>query len=429
MKQAGWIRVALINLAIVAGLGLLLRAKILFPVPVDFKRTLQGHSHFAFSGWITLALLALMVCQLLPEQPGRKRVYQWLLAGLLLTALGMLASFPAQGYGGYAILFSTLFIFVTYAFTIVFLKDFRTTTHGRAVKLLTVSSLASLVISSVGPYTLAYLMVSGSGDFVLYRNAIYTYLYLQHSGFFTLAVFALAFHLLRLPDRYTVRFAWLLVCSVIPAMFSSYLWGAPGIMVRMVALAGSVLSVLSLFFFCSMMYALRQQLRTIPAFAARIGAVAMLAFMLKMLLQALTVIPPVGAAVFANRPVVIGFLHLVLLAFVTVYLLAHFMQIGLLPDGPAARRAVGIFTGGVVLNEIVLMMQGLGVILVKSSPVIPWLLLGAAACLFTGSCLVARSALNHKHIAHEKRIYQPGNSGRDCRREYQERGSAQGIRH
>jgi len=62
MKQQGWINVALVNLVIVAGLGLLLRAKILFPLPlVDFRNTLHGHSHFAFSGWATLALLVLMV--------------------------------------------------------------------------------------------------------------------------------------------------------------------------------------------------------------------------------------------------------------------------------------------------------------------------------------------------------------------------------
>lgn len=332
MKQEGWIHIALVNLAIVAGLGLLLRAKILFPIPVaDFKQTLQGHSHFAFAGWVTLALLVLMVYQLLPEQRSKKRVYQWLLGGLLLAAAGMLVCFPLQGYGRYAISCATLFIFITYAFVIVFLKDFRTTAHGRAVKLLTVTSLLCLVVSSVGPFTLAYLMATRSADFVLYRNAIYTYLYLQHSGFFTLAVFALAFQLLQLPDRHTLKFAWLLAGSVMPAMFTSYLWSFPGTLAYTVAVAGSVLSILSLVFFCRMMYAERQQLKAVKTFAARAGSVAMLAFVLKMILQALTVIPSVGTAVFANRPVVIGFLHLVLLAFVTVYLLAHFIQCGLLP--------------------------------------------------------------------------------------------------
>src|SRR5690606_18046550 len=104
------------------------------------------------------------------------RIYQRLLAGLLLAAAGMLACFPAQGYGPCAILFSTVFIFITYAFTFVFLKDLRAAAIGRAVQLLTVASLGCLVISSAGPFTLAYLKATRSGDFVLYRNAIYTYL-------------------------------------------------------------------------------------------------------------------------------------------------------------------------------------------------------------------------------------------------------------
>src|SRR5690606_19808995 len=123
-----------------------------------------------------------------------------------------------------------------------------------------------------------------SGDFVLYRNAIYTYLYLQHSGFFTLAVFALALHQLRLPDRHTLKFAWLLAGSVIPAMFSSYLWSFPGTAIRMVAVAGSILSIWSLAPFCRMLYAGRQQLKAMKGFAARTAAVAMLAFALKMIL-------------------------------------------------------------------------------------------------------------------------------------------------
>ena len=47
-----------VNLAIVALLGVIMRYKILYPLPfVDQKKFLHAHSHFAFSGWVTLALI------------------------------------------------------------------------------------------------------------------------------------------------------------------------------------------------------------------------------------------------------------------------------------------------------------------------------------------------------------------------------------
>jgi hypothetical protein len=57
-----WVGIALVNLSIVALLGVLLRCKQLFPLPfIQYKYLLHAHSHFAFGGWISLALLALMI--------------------------------------------------------------------------------------------------------------------------------------------------------------------------------------------------------------------------------------------------------------------------------------------------------------------------------------------------------------------------------
>ena len=57
-----WLSVAFFNLLLVAALGCILRYKILYSLPfVDQKFFLHAHSHFAFSGWVTQALMALMV--------------------------------------------------------------------------------------------------------------------------------------------------------------------------------------------------------------------------------------------------------------------------------------------------------------------------------------------------------------------------------
>src|SRR5690349_8166568 len=123
-----WITLSLVNLCIVALLGMTLRTKFLFPIQfVDYKNFLSAHSHFAFGGWITLGFMILFIDNLLSADQKQKNVYQWLLWGIEITAVGMLLTFPFQGYGLFSIIFSTAFIFVTYGFSWVFIKDLRTT--------------------------------------------------------------------------------------------------------------------------------------------------------------------------------------------------------------------------------------------------------------------------------------------------------------
>ena len=50
------------NFCIVALLGLTLRSKILFSIPfLDYNRLLDAHFHFAFGGWVTLALTVILI--------------------------------------------------------------------------------------------------------------------------------------------------------------------------------------------------------------------------------------------------------------------------------------------------------------------------------------------------------------------------------
>src|SRR5688572_8766631 len=122
-RKKTWLKIALANLVIVAILGFLLRSKIVFTIPfLDFKNTLHAHSHYAFGGWVTLALVVLMVYEILPKSLSSKPIYQVIFASILLNAVGMLISFTLGGYNFYSILFSTLFIFTTYVFAFVFIR-------------------------------------------------------------------------------------------------------------------------------------------------------------------------------------------------------------------------------------------------------------------------------------------------------------------
>lgn len=400
-RKNRWIAIALTNLAIVACLGVLLRSKILFSMPgIDFKFILNAHSHFAFGGWITLCLFTLMTYEILPRQFSARPIYKYLLNALLVTACGMLFSFPFQGYGLVAIIFSTLFIFVSYAFSWVFIKDLLKSEADKSVLLLCVVSLIALCVSSAGPFTLAYIMATHSANVLLYRDAIYSYLHLQYNGFFTLSAFALFINQFitgagTAAQIKAKRFANMLSLSVVPTLFLSYLWHYPDIVVRGIAVSGCVLLVIVLILFIAMMKDMATVIKSeISPFAKVAGALSLFAFVLKTILQIGPVFPSLGNAVFANRAVIIGYLHLVMLGFVTLYILSHLIHIRFFDlNNRLAKTGIIIFVIAVITNEIVLMSQGLAEMLMKSSPVYPWLLWAAAIGLFIGAVSMSVAAI------------------------------------
>jgi hypothetical protein len=62
-----WIPLVLASLVLVASLGVLMRYKIAFEFPyLDQKNLQHAHSHFAFAGWVTQALMLLIAHALSP---------------------------------------------------------------------------------------------------------------------------------------------------------------------------------------------------------------------------------------------------------------------------------------------------------------------------------------------------------------------------
>ena len=126
----------------------------------------------------------------------------------------------------------------------------------------------------------------------------------------------------------------------------------------------------------------------------------MIVHVLKMFLQSFTIFPSVGNAVFGDRPMIMGFLHLVFLGFVTLFLLAYFAQQGLLNlKSKFTRVTLIIFSIGVVFNEIALMGQGLGALFIKSSDWFPWLLWVVSIWLFSGAFLIVVCRIKYRTVS------------------------------
>ena len=113
-----WLHISILNLSIVALLGVIMRYKIGFEFPYfDQKHIQHAHSHFAFTGWIAHTLFVLLVL-FLNEQKSTLILnkYKSIILGNLICAYGMLFSFAMQGYGAISIFFFTLSILIAYLF-------------------------------------------------------------------------------------------------------------------------------------------------------------------------------------------------------------------------------------------------------------------------------------------------------------------------
>src|SRR5690606_20211873 len=155
--------------------------------------------------------------------PARQR-YNWLLSANLLTAWGMLLTFPWEGYGIVSIIFSTLSIFVSYAFAFVYWRDLNGLPQRLAAHLWFKGALVWNVLSSLGPFGLAYMMAGDIRHEHWYLGAIYFFLHFQYNGWFFFACAGLLYSANARPDRLSRRIFYLMAAACGPAYLLSIFW-------------------------------------------------------------------------------------------------------------------------------------------------------------------------------------------------------------
>ncbi|HMR18170.1 MAG TPA: hypothetical protein PKA53_02625, partial [Sphingobacterium sp.] len=107
--------------------------------------------------------------------------------------------------------------------------------------------------------------------------------------------------------------------------------------------------------------------------------------------QAFSVIPSLSVLAYSFRPIVIGYLHLVLLGIITLSILAYAFLTGIFSTTRISHGAVIGFVSGVVLNELLLMTQGIGGLVRIYVPHIPVLLAGAAMVMVVSLIVMCRA--------------------------------------
>ncbi|HEX7691067.1 MAG TPA: hypothetical protein VF408_01695, partial [Sediminibacterium sp.] len=129
----------------------------------------------------------------------------------------------------------------------------------------------------------------------------------------------------------------------------------------------------------------------LPAAAKWLLKLSGIAFSIKLLLQLVSVLPALSKLAFGFRPVVIGYLHLVLLAVISLSLLGYCLALGALKINRPLRAGITLLVAGILLNELVLMIQGMAAMYYRYIPYLNEMLLGVAAIIFVSLILVNTS--------------------------------------
>ncbi|TPE44064.1 hypothetical protein [Pontibacter mangrovi] len=362
---------ALLSLAVIALLGLLLRWTFVSPVAwVNYKFLLHAHSHVALLGWLYPVLFIALLHAYLPPEIRNKKVYfrQFWLAQA--AVLGMLLSFPVQGYAAVSITFSTVHILLSYWFILRFLKDARaqpinSKKHSLSFRFVK-AALFFLALSSLGPWAMGPIMATGHSGTALYYNAIYFYLHFLYNGWFTFAVLGLLFWLL---EKYSISFNRkhgllffrLMFWACLPAYLLSVLWVKPDAIVYMLGGAAALTQVLALALLLWQLWPIRKQVRTLfSGWGSGLLILSALAFILKTLMQFSTAFPYMANLAYNIRHFIIGYLHLVLIGFVSFFILAWLAQQGWLSLRQRfSRCGISLFILAFVGSEALLFGQGL----------------------------------------------------------------------
>ena len=388
-----WVIWALANLVLVAAMGVLMRLKILLPMPgINQKFLLHAHSHFAFSGWVSHALMTLIVAALFSRKghqtPPAK--YQFVLFANLLASYGMLIGFFLQGYGAYSIAAAAATVIISYLFAIMCWRDMaKPTPHDNPAGHPWIrAALLFLAVSSIGTYCLAYLNASGNTDPRLQLASVYFFLHFQYNGWFFFACMGLIYHLLgqyHAPIKHTLASyrLFVLACPV-NFLLSVLWWDMPGWLYFVLVMAVMAQSGAWVIGLAQCLANRRLMVHRLPPIAGRLFICVAVAATIKFTLQGLSVIPALSTLSYSFRPIVIGYLHLVLLGVISLFIMAYSYAAGLLSPNRIAIRSTIVFIAGVILNELLLMLQGIAGLARTPVSHIPLLLAVAAGMLLAG---------------------------------------------
>ena len=349
--QKKFVIVCLVNFLIAALMGLALRYTTISSTDFNYRFLTHAHSHVAMLGWVYLMLFTLIVHYFIPDKkPVLNRLF-WLTE---FAVVGMMVSFPLQGYAAVSITFSTLHIFCSYYFVYLIWKHQKI--ENTASRYLLKTSLVFMLLSTVGVWCLGPAVSMLGNTSAFYQIAIQFFLHFQFNGWFLIVVIALFFHQIQLIDSKQFRlFFKLLIASTILTLALPVNWFAPHIALYWMNGAGVIIQFVALILFLKL---IKSKIKAPIKLTIYMYRFAIFCYVLKTSLQLVTLIPEVSDVAYQHRNFVIGFIHLTMLGVITGFLFLFILQSKLVTHTKLLQFGVYSFVTGFLLTEMLLLIQG-----------------------------------------------------------------------
>ena len=355
------IKLALGYFLLAAILGLVLRAFYTGEIALNYKFILHTHSHIALLGWVYLALTTLLYMLYLGNLALEAK-YSRIFWVTQVSLLGMLLTFPFQGYALFSIIFSTLFLFASYWFTAFFLKntpvELRKTNSFKCIR----AALWYLVFSSIGPWALGAIMNILGPESVWYRLAIYFYLHFLYNGWMIMALVGLFLYVIEqrqitVSDKTFNRFYWSINLAILLSFFLSTLFARPPWFFYVLGGAGAFLQ---LFAFGILAKGLASSSKIsqglLGPFQNVLFKTVLVLLLIKLLLQLITALPYFADLAATILDFTIGYLHWTFLGVVTIGL---FLLLDIFRLTRISRKAVLLYLLGFLSSELLIFYKGL----------------------------------------------------------------------
>jgi len=351
--------VSVFNLLLLSIVGVILRLYPLVNVTLfDYKNVLHAHSHFAFGGWVMPILLA-MILKHFPEITERisYRHLRNISVSILVSAYGMLLSFPFRGYAPVSIGFSTLSILAGIYMTAQLWKVTRGFNDTSVLFLK--GGLVFLVVSAFGPIATGPLIAMGKAGTPLYYNAVYFYLHFQYNGWFTFAILAVLYKMIEKtgPALNGKLVFGLFTAGCIPSYFLSTLWSHPPGVFYYVSMGAALMQLTALIFLLKD----TKQLQWRKGLLDLLFKTAILFFVVKNVLQAMSAVPFIADLAYSYRNYTIAYLHMVLVGFVSLGALSLMLKSSGNITRPDLKAGLVLFVIAFVITETLLVLNAAGI--------------------------------------------------------------------
>jgi hypothetical protein len=350
------LKIALVFFIISAFYGLYLRLFHIVDLPLIYKNTLQAHSHVTFLGWGFLAVISLISFTFESKKLLNSSYLNRLFFGLVFSLVGMLISFPLQGYKLFSIIFLSIFLLISYLYLFQILKALKPLSNYSSKFIKT--GIFYYFLSSLAIWMIAIIAVK-YGKTTLYHNAIYFYLHFLYNGFFVFALFGLIFKYfedkqIAISQKHIKYFFYLTNLACIPAYALSLLWTKMPVFVYLIAFTAGFLQLISLYYLSKIRWIIQKNMASRQV--KFMFSFFLISYFIKIVMQFFSVFPTImEKALQLKSYFIIGYLHLFTLAFMSIFILFLWQ---LLVNIKLNKRGVNLLILGVFLSELFLFLQG-----------------------------------------------------------------------